>query len=308
VTSKAVRVGTRGSALAVRQTEIVLATLRAVHPSVTFETVTITTSGDRDRTSPIERLGVGTFVREIEEALARSDIDFAVHSLKDLPSATPAEFRLAALTAREDPRDVLVTRGRVKLADLPRGARLGTSSPRRRAQLLAAAPQVTVLPIRGNVDTRLNKCLVEADSGYDGGVLAAAGVARLGRLSAVAEFLDPRVFTPAVGQGILAVETRSGDAATARLVAAVEDPRSRAAADAERSFLSAMGGGCAVPVTAYAFFDGPRLTVAGFVSDADGREVVRDEVSGPPREASGLGRRLADALLASGARRLVEAS
>jgi hydroxymethylbilane synthase len=308
VTSKAVRVGTRGSALAVRQTEIVLVTLRAVHTATAFETVAITTGGDRDRTSPIERLGVGTFVREIEEALARSEIDFAVHSLKDLPSATPAEFSLAALTAREDPRDVLVARGRVKLADLPRGARIGTSSPRRRAQLMAAVPHVKVLPLRGNVDTRLNKCLVDPESGYDGGVLAAAGVARLGRLSAVVEFLDPRVFTPAAGQGILAVETRAGDAATARLVAAVEDPRSRAAADAERSFLSAMGGGCAVPVTAHAFFDGPRLTVAGFVSDADGREVVRNEVSGPPRDASGLGRRLADALLASGARRLVEAS
>jgi hydroxymethylbilane synthase len=308
VTSNAVRVGTRGSALAVRQTAIVLATLQAVHPSVAFETVTITTGGDRDRTSPIESLGVGTFVREIEEALARHEIDLAVHSLKDLPSATPAEFRLAALTAREDPRDVLVSRGRVKLSDLPRGARVGTSSPRRRAQLLAAAPHVTVLPLRGNVDTRLQRCLIDPDSGYAGGVLAAAGVARLGRLGAVAEFLDPRVFTPAVGQGILAVETRSDDGATARLVAAAEDPRSRAAADAERAFLSAMGGGCAVPVTAHAFFDGPRLTVIGFASDADGREVVRNEVSGPPAQATALGRQLADVLLASGARRLVEAS
>jgi hydroxymethylbilane synthase len=173
-----------------------------------------------------------------------------------------------------------------------------------------------VLPLRGNVDTRLHKCLVEPGSGYDGGVLAAAGLARMDRLDAVAEFLDPKIFTPAVGQGILAVETRAGDDETARLVKAAEDPEARTAAAAERTFLAAMGGGCAVPVTAYAFVprgerggehDSPTLTVYGFASDPEGRDVIREEVSGLSQDADRLGRMLADILLAAGARRLLEA-
>jgi hydroxymethylbilane synthase len=301
---------------------MVVDALRAAHPSVKFETVTITTRGDRDRSTPIERLGVGAFVREVEAALARSEIDFAVHSLKDLPSTTPPEFTIAAITKREDPRDVLVNRWGVKYGALPEGARIGTSSPRRRAQLLAVVPHVTVLSLRGNVDTRLHKCLVEPGSGYDGGVLAAAGLARMDRLDAVAEFLDPQIFTPAVGQGMLAVETRAGDDSSGRLVSAAEDPEARAAATAERTFLAAMGGGCAVPVTSHAFMQDQEqntmhgqegrqggsavLTVYGFASDPDGRDVIRDSVSGPSRDAARLGRLLADILLAAGARRLLE--
>jgi hydroxymethylbilane synthase len=287
---------------------MVIETLRAAHPNVDFQIVTITTGGDRDRTSPIESLGVGAFVREVEAALARGEVDFAVHSLKDLPSSTPAEFEIAAVTSREDPRDALVNRWGVKYGALPEGARIGTSSPRRRAQLLAAAPNVTVLQLRGNVDTRLHKCLVDPASGYDGGILAAAGLARMGRLDAVSELLDPRVFTPAVGQGILAIETRSGDDRTAGLVLSAEDGVSRAAATAERAFLTAMGGGCAVPVTAHAFMEDGSLKVLGYASDRDGRDVIRDEVSGPPGDAAHLGRLLADILLASGARRLLEVS
>lgn len=285
---------------------MVVDALRAAHPGLEFQTVTITTGGDRDRTSPIERLGVGAFVREVEAALARSEIDFAVHSLKDLPSTTPPEFTIAAITRREDPRDVLVNRWGVKYGALPEGARIGTSSPRRRAQLLAVVPHVTVLSLRGNVDTRLHKCLVEPGSGYDGGVLAAAGLARMDRLDAVAEFLDPQIFTPAVGQGMLAVETRADDGSTTQLVNAAEDPVARAAATAERAFLAAMGGGCAVPVTAHAFMQDQDLTVYGFASDRDGRDVIRDSVSGPSQDASRLGRLLADILLAAGARRVLE--
>lgn len=303
-----VKAGTRGSKLALRQTGLVLETLKHSHPHVNFQIVTITTGGDRDRTSPLETLGVGAFVREVEVALALGEIDFAVHSLKDLPSATPPQFEIAAVTSREDPRDVLVNRWGAKYGALPEGARIGTSSPRRRAQLLAAAPNVTVLPLRGNVDTRLHKCLVDPASGLDGGILAAAGLARMGRLDAIAEFLDPRVFTPAVGQGMLAVEIRSGDERTKELALAAEDGGSRAAATAERAFLASMGGGCAAPVTAHAFVEDGHLKVLGYASDPDGRDVIRDQVAGPPGDAAHLGRLLADILLAAGARRLLEVS
>lgn len=305
VTRRLIRVGTRGSTLALRQTELVLERLRKAWPDVVFEVVTVTTAGDRDTTTPVQALGVGAFVTEVEKELADLRIDIGVHSYKDLPTVTAKEFKIAALTKREDPRDVLVNRWNSRFKALPQGARVGTSSPRRRAQLLSMSPKLKVLPIRGNVDTRLKKCMEDRPFEYDAIVLAAAGLARIGRLDVVADFLDPAMFVPAVGQGIIALETRTSDVQSANLLKVIDDAESRVAATAERAFLHEIGGGCLTPLGAYARLHEGTLGIFAFVSDPDGRRPVRDVVSGPPEEAAQLGKILANRVLGRGARRLL---
>jgi len=305
VTRKLIRVGTRGSTLALRQTELVLQRLKPAWPDVVFEVVKVTTAGDRDTTTPVQQLGVGAFVTEVEKALADRRIDIGVHSYKDLPTDTPRDFKIAALTEREDPRDVLVNRWNSRFKALPQGARVGTSSPRRRAQLLSMSPKLKVIPIRGNVDTRLKKCLEERPFQYDAVVLAAAGLARIGRLDVVAEFLDPTSFVPAVGQGIIALETRTSDVFAASLLKVVDDAESRIVATAERSFLKEVGGGCLTPLGAFARIEQGALGVFAFISDPDGRRAVRDVVSGPPADAAQLGKILATRMLDRGARKLL---
>jgi hydroxymethylbilane synthase len=298
-----IRIGTRGSALALAQAHEVAEALRV--RGVAAEIVPMRTEGDRLAGASLALVGgKGLFVREIEEAVLASRLDVAVHSLKDLPAELPSGLCLAALPPRADPRDVLLSRGGKRLLDLAPGAVVGTSSPRRRALVRAARPDLAVEPLRGNVDTRLRKL----ESGAcDAVVLAAAGLHRLGIALAQGEILDPDDFVPAVGQGVIAVEARSGDARTLAALAALDDPVTRACAAAERAFLARLGASCNSPLAAHAAVSpaGDRLRLNGLVASEDGRTVLRSRAEGPLAEGAALGRGLADELLARGAPALV---
>jgi hydroxymethylbilane synthase len=301
-----IRIGTRASALALAQAREVAEALGA--RGVESEVVAMRTDGDRLATASLAQVGgKGLFVREIEEALLASRLDVAVHSLKDLPAELPAGLCLAALPPRADPRDVLLSRGGKRLLDLAPGAVVGTSSPRRRALVRAARPDLAVEPMRGNVDTRLRKL----ESGAcDAVVLAAAGLSRLGIEFRHAEILDPDDFVPAVGQGVLAVQARSGDARTLAALAALDDPATRACATAERAFLAALGASCNSPLAAHAVVlpGGEHVRLTALVASDDGRAVLRSRAEGALGEAAALGRGLADDLLARGATALVPLS
>jgi len=275
--SRPLRVGTRGSALALRQTEETINRLRSCHPGIQVEVVTVRTQGDADQSSPLAAMGRGIFVTEIERELLAGRLDLAVHSLKDLPTVLPPGLVVGAVLPRQDPRDVLVNRWGCRLAQLPAGARIGTSSPRRQAQLRDACPQVSVLPIRGNVETRLKKAVGED---YDGAVLAAAGLIRLGLTEHVAEYLSPQQFVPPPGQGVLAVEVRADDDLLLELLHPVEDATTRYAVAAERAFLEKLGGGCQVPVGAYARSEGELLMLTVYLGAPDGQKSFLAKVRG----------------------------
>ena len=295
------RLATRGSALALAQARSVADRLGA--SGIRVEVVAMRTEGDRLAEARLAAVGgKGLFVREIEEALLRGEVDVAVHSLKDLPAELPRGLALAAFPERADARDVLVSRFPVGFADLPPGAVLGTSSPRRRALALAARPDVSVEPIRGNVDTRLRK--LEAGD-YDAIVLAAAGLARLGVTPRHVEALAPEVFVPAVGQGTLAVEARVDDARTLSALRAVDHEPTRVCALAERAFLGRLGASCVTPMAAHARLSGGRLVLDAVVASEDGRTVLRESVEGAPQRAEALGVSVAEALLARGAAAVV---
>jgi hydroxymethylbilane synthase len=303
-------VGTRGSRLALRQTEIASEALTAANPGLSLEPRTIQTEGDRSTTSLREIGGRGVFVIEIEEALLRGDIDIAVHSLKDLPSTETGGLTIAACLPREDPRDVLVTRNGARLADLPPGAVIGTGSQRRGCQVLALRPDLVIKDIRGNVDTRIRKV---QDGDYDGVVLAAAGLARLGWLDRASQVFEPEEMLPSVGQAILAVQVRSDDAEALAIASATDNPSSRAAAAAERAFERRLGAGCTNAIAAYATIGrGPStgrapLLLRGLVGEERGR-LLKGEMSGVASEAEMLGVRLAEYLIAQGAEDLLGAA
>jgi hydroxymethylbilane synthase len=290
-----IRVGTRSSVLALAQARSIVAGLAGADAEI----VPMRTEGDRLAEARLAMVGgKGLFVREIEEALLRGEIDVAVHSLKDLPAELPPGLMLAAFPPREDARDVLVARRPATLETLAPGARVGTSSPRRRALLLALRPDLAVEPIRGNVDTRLRKL---ATGDWDAIVLAAAGLRRLALAPEHATALDPDVVVPAVGQGIIAVEARADDGATRARLAQVDDPATRACALAERAYLARLGASCHTPMAAHARLEGDTLRLSAVVASEDGRRVLRASGAGPVREAGRLGGDLADALLAQGA-------
>ena len=295
----ALRLGARGSALSLAQAELVT---RALAGRAEVELVTVRTTGDRLSAagSPIE--WKGDFTRELDAALLENRIDFAVHSLKDVPSATPAGLVLAAVPPREDPSDVLVSRPRVPFRDLPRGARLGTSSPRRRAQALAARPDLAVADARGNVDTRLKRL---EEGRWDALVLARAGLARLGRLAEVCDVFAADVLLPAAGQGALALFAREDDRATRAVLAAIDHAPSHAEARAERALLAGLEAGCHAPVAALARAADDALVLTAAVFSACGERAVRETVAGASAEAEALGRRAADLLLARGASALL---
>ncbi len=292
---KPVRVGTRGSALALAQTNLVARVLRA--RGIEVEVVRIRSAGDENQRDSSTLLGLGVFVKELEQALLDGRIDLAVHSAKDLPTAETAGVSVAAFLTRGDPRDALVSRSGQGLRDLSPGARIGTDSPRRRAFLLAARADLDVTAIRGNVDTRLRK--LEAGH-YDAIVVAAVGLQRLSLGERIAELLSPEVMLPAVGQGAIAVQAKIGDLMLP-LVTALDDPPTRQEMSAERAFLRTVGGGCRAPIAAFARSDGTRIVLDGAVISPDGRQVVRDRMEGPADEASALGAALAERLLARGA-------
>jgi hydroxymethylbilane synthase len=290
-------VGTRGSALALAQTELVLAALRQRWPDVETHVERITTAGDARRDVPLAVLGRGAFVSEIEAALRERRIDIAVHSAKDLPSRLAAGLRIVATLERADPRDVVVSRDGSTLRELPANARVGTGSPRRACQLRAARPDLDVRDVRGNVDTRLRKL---AAGEFDALVLAAAGLIRLGRADEATEWLDPTVMLPAVAQGAIAVEVRAGDQEVLDLVSPIDHPPTAAAVTAERAFLARLGAGCTAAVAAYATVAEPnQLTLTALIGAPDGRH-VRDAVVGTVDEAEAMGDNLALALLESG--------
>jgi hydroxymethylbilane synthase len=298
-----VRIGTRGSRLALAQAESVAAGLRAGGAAV--EVIAIRTSGDRlAQVALADFGGKALFVKEIEEALLAGRVDVGVHSLKDMPAALPAGLALAAFPRREDPADVLVTRDGGALADLPAGARVGTSSLRRRVLLRRFRPDLLDAPIRGNVDTRLQQL---AAGRYDALVMARAGLARLGLWPAGASTLPVGEFLPAAGQGILGVEARAGEAPLLELLATLDDTETRIQAEAERAFLLRLGAGCHTPVAGFARLDGSALSVSGLVASEDGSTVLTALVAGAPASARALGEKLADELLARGAAALLAA-
>lgn len=294
------RLGTRGSPLALRQSGMIAAEL--ARRGTPVELVTIRTSGDVASGSLAAQGGKGLFVKEIDEALLRHQIDFAVHSLKDVPAALPKGLVLAATPLRADARDVLISAAGVGIATLPAGTRVGTSSLRRRAQLLALRPDLAVVEMRGNVDTRLGKLV---SGRVDAILLAAAGLQRLGVSPPGLVFLAPKVFMPAIGQGILAIEARADDPAVHAVLRALDDPATRAAATAERAFLTAIGGDCHTPLAAHATVVGDVLRMQALVAASDGRELIGDTFDGPVTTAAAIGARLATALLSRGAAALI---
>ena len=301
---RALILGTRPSQLARWQTDLVAAALRAAWPDLPTQIKLYTTRGDRELDRPLPEIGgKGLFTAEIEAALHAGDIDLAVHSLKDLPIADSAGLAIGAVLERADVHDVLVSRHSLPLAELPPHPRVGTSSPRRAAQILAARPDAQILPMRGNVDTRLRKA---AGDDYDAVVLAAAGLARLGLAEYVTQRLPLEVMLPAPGQGALAVQCRADDEAILALLRPLHHPATWAAVTAERAFLEGLGGGCAVPVAAYAAYDGSGLELRGLVASMDGRQIVRVAGHGPPEAPYHLGQRLAQVALAQGASRMLE--
>jgi hydroxymethylbilane synthase len=304
----ALRLGTRASALARTQSQTVADALTEA-TGCAVELVPITTEGDRSSAAIPQLGGTGVFVTAIRSALIDGSIDLAVHSYKDLPTAPASGLTLAAVPVREDPRDALVARDGLTLGELPPGARIGTGAPRRVAQLRALGLGLDIVPIRGNVDTRVGRVL---DGDLDAVVLARAGLARLGRLDVVTETLDPLQVLPAPAQGALAVECRSSDARTRELIGRLEHPATRSCITAERSTLAALEAGCSAPVAAYAEIaegdDGPELFLRASVTAIDGSDAVRGSTSGRLADAADLGRALAAELLDRGAARLVAVS
>lgn len=292
------RLGTRGSQLALAQARLVAGRLEAAAPGLRVDLVTIATAGDRDQSTPLaEGERPGWFTTAIQEALQRGEVDLAVHSLKDLPTRRPEGLVIAAVPLREDPRDALVSRAGQPLRSLPPGAVVGTGSPRREAQLREIRPDLQVRPIRGNVETRLRKV---RDGEYDAAVVALAGLRRLGLDAEAAEVFGFEEMLPAPGQGALAVECRAADEAVRQLLARIDDPQVRLAVTAERAFLAAIEGGCSYPAAAYAEHFGSTLKLHALI--APGGRIIRSKMGGPAETAAGLGRQLAAELLERAAR------
>ena len=291
-------IGTRSSKLALWQADYVMECLQKKYPELHVEKKLMTTKGDKILDAPLAKIGgKGLFTKELEQDMLAGGIDIAVHSLKDMPTEVPDGLIITAITKRCDPGDAFVSNKVASLAELPQGAVVGTSSLRRKAQLLHARPDLEVRDLRGNVNTRLKKL----DAGeYDAAVLAVAGLRRLGFGDRITEVLPKSMILPAVGQGALAIEAREDDAATRELVAFLNDEATVACAKAERAFLSRVEGGCQVPVGVYATPEDGGLHVEAVIASLDGRRLYRDHVSGQVKDAEPLGTRLADKLLDMG--------
>jgi hydroxymethylbilane synthase len=303
---KPLRIATRGSALALWQANHIRERLGQLH-GVESELIRIRTSGDHFQSASVaqvsEQTGTkGIFIKELEEALLAGAADLAVHSMKDVPTENPAGLIFPAITKREDVRDCLISREGVKLNDLKSGARIGTSSLRRQAQLRHHRPDLELLDLRGNVDTRLRKV---AAGEFDAIVLATAGVKRLGASDKITEILSTEIMLPAVGQGALGIETRANDRETVRLVAALDDPETHSAVTAERALLRELEGGCQLPLGAWVRYETGELRLEACVFSADGTEFVRHELRGRADDAEKLGVRLGQILIEAGADRIL---
>ncbi|MGD0501558.1 MAG: hydroxymethylbilane synthase [Steroidobacteraceae bacterium] len=303
--SNALVIATRKSKLALWQAEHVAALLRKAHAGLSVELLPMSTKGDRILDRSLAAIGgKGLFIKELEAALEDGRAHLAVHSMKDVPGDLPAGMTLAAMLPRADPRDALITRAARELGELPRGARLGTASLRRRAQLLAIRPDLVITTLRGNVETRLKRL---DDGELDAIVLAAAGLTRLGLQSRIAALLDPSVSLPAVGQGVIGIECRSDDLRARDAVRALNDPAAHTAVSAERAFARRLGGSCQSPIAAFAELDAQqRLTLRGLVAEPDGSRLIQDSIAGSAAQAEALGDALAERVLTAGAGELLE--
>ncbi len=294
-----IRIGTRASALALWQAEWVKAELEKRYPGMQVSLTKIKTTGDKILDVPLAKVGgKGLFVKEIEEAMLRNEIDIAVHSMKDVPTFFPDGLHLGAITKREDPRDAFLSRKGVKFRDLPMGAKVGTSSLRRQAQLMSLRPDLVIEQLRGNVDTRLRKL---REGRYDAIILAAAGVKRLGLAEHVTEHLEPEVSLPAIGQGALGIECRVDDRELNDLIAFFNHADSRVCVTGERALLRRLEGGCQVPIACFGTIRNNSLALTGLVASVDGKRIIRDAIEGPQAEAERLGVTLAERLLQQGA-------
>jgi hydroxymethylbilane synthase len=302
--SKELRIGTRGSQLALYQANWVKEKLIEAHLGLTVTLIKIKTTGDKIQDAPLAKMGgKGLFVKEIEEALIQKKIDLAVHSIKDVPTEFPNGLHLSVITQREDPRDVFISRDGKGLKDLPQKAKIGTSSLRRQAQLLHFRSDLELVPLRGNLDTRLKKLKTMS---LDGIVLALAGVKRLGLEERITEIIPTEISLPAIGQGALGIETRLGDKEVEEQIQFLNDKDSWIAVSAERAFLKKLEGGCQVPIAAFARTVGTTFQMDGLVGTIDGKRLVRHHLEGPIEKAESLGIELAEILLGKGAREILD--
>ena len=301
---KEIKIGTRASLLAVTQSTWVKEQIEKQHPGTTVELVKITTKGDKILDVPLAKVGgKGLFVKELEDALLDGRADLAVHSMKDVPTDLPAGLHLGVVTERENPRDAFISNSVNNVIELPEGATVGTSSLRRKSQLAALRPDLVIEDLRGNVDTRLRKL----DEGqYAAIILAAAGLNRLGKSDRITSLFDPVQMLPAIGQGALGLELRENDTELLEGLDFLNHPPTAVAVAAERAFLLHLEGGCQVPIGAYATADASQVTLTGLIASIDGKEILKEEVSGPADKAAELGTGLAEKLLDMGGRRILD--
>ncbi len=302
--NKTIKIGTRGSKLALWQANWVKSALEDQHPAPTVELVIIKTKGDKILDVPLAKVGgKGLFVKEIEDALLNRRVDLAVHSMKDMPAEIPEGLCIGAIPERENPQDVLISKSGYQLSELDAGALIGTSSLRRASQILHARPDLVIKPLRGNLDTRLKKLETE---NLDAVILAAAGVKRLGLEDRVTEYLNETIMLPAVGQGALCIEIRQNDPVIEPLVAALEHPQTRIVIMGERAFLNRLEGGCQVPIAAHGKIENNTFTICGLVATLDGTTVIKDTLSGPADSSAQIGLDLAERLIAMGSQEIIE--
>ena len=296
--SRKIKIGSRGSPLALWQANWIKDQLESRNPDIPVEIVIIKTSGDKIQDVPLTKIGgKGLFVKELEEALLRKDVDFAVHSMKDMPIKFPFALCIASVTKRENPFDALISRNNIKLNDLPKGAKIGTGSLRRASQLLHYRPDLNLIPLRGNVETRIKKLETE---GLDAIILATAGLIRLGWGDKISEIISPEILLPAMGQGAVGIEARKHDVDNQILLADMDDENTHLALDAERAVVTQLEGGCNVPIGAFATIEGNEMTLRGLVASLDGKTLYKKELKGDKVNAVALGNEMGNALLDMG--------
>ena len=299
-----IKIGSRGSPLALWQANWIKGQLESQNPDIPVEIVIIKTSGDKIQDVPLAKIGgKGLFVKEIEEALLSKDVDFAVHSMKDMPIKFPFALCIASVTKRENPFDALISKNDIKLDDLPKGAKIGTGSLRRISQLLHYRPDLDLVPLRGNLETRIKKLETE---GLDAIILAAAGLIRMGWEEQISEIISPEILLPAMGQGAVGIEARKNDVDNQILLADMDDENTHLALDAERAIVTQLEGGCNVPIGAFATIEEDEMTVKGLVASLDGKTIYKKEVKGTKVHAINLGKELGNELLEMGGDKIMQ--
>lgn len=297
-------IGSRGSGLALWQANWIKSQLEELHAGLQVEITIIKTSGDKIQDVPLAKIGgKGLFVKEIEEALLRREVDIAVHSMKDVPMKLPYELEISVVTERENPFDALISKNNIKLDDLPKNAKVGTGSLRRSSQLLKFRPDLKIFPLRGNIDTRIKKLDSE---GLDAIILAAAGLRRMGWGDKIAQVIPAEIILPAMGQGAVGIETRKHDPNVLEAIMALDHEETHFALDAERAFVDVLDGGCQVPIGAYATLDKENISLSGLVASLDGKTIYQVSQQRPVAEATQLGKELGKEILAMGADKILK--